>query len=105
MVIVQAVHQETGGHNVAASYICLHLRKVAETPDGVSIFAAWQIRNHHIVVFAIEAVEKPDSSFLDRPGKSEARVNFVKRPSFLVLEGGEKVGGGETVMIVANSGL
>src|SRR6266536_4827142 len=105
MVIMQTVHQETGSHNVAASYICLDLSKVAEAPDGVSIFAGRQVRNHYIFVFPVKSIEAPDLSFLDRAGNSEPWINLVEGPAFLVLERRKKVCGGETIMIIADSGV
>src|SRR5438552_3824671 len=105
MVIMQAVYQETGGHDVATSHIGLQLRDIAEAPDSIRIFAAWQFGNHDIVVFTVQSIEEPDFALLYWPGNGETWVHLVEGPAFFLLEGRKKICRGETVVIVANSGL
>src|SRR5438876_3905766 len=86
VVVVKTIDQQASGHDVARGQVGLKLCEIAQPPYGVRIFSRQQLGNDDVVVFAIEPVKEPYSSFFDRTRNGETRINFVERPAFLVLE-------------------
>jgi hypothetical protein len=64
-----------------------------------------KLRNNEIVVFTFERVEKPGFLFLDRAREGKAWGPLVQSQAVLVLHRGEEIGGDDTVVIVADSGI
>src|SRR5579863_2394971 len=105
MFIVQFIYYEARRYDVVRVDIRLDFSDVAHPPDRVLVLVVWQFGDDDVVVFSLDAVEKPDFSFFDRPRKSESRVNFIEGPSFFILQGWKEVGGDETEVIVAVTGI
>ncbi len=105
VLVVQMIHQETGGEDVAAGEVGLNFGEVADAEGVVIVGADGEFGVDGVVVFAVEGVVEPHLSLFDRAGESEARQELVETQSMLVLHRGDEVGGKEAEVIVADAGV
>ncbi|SPE28489.1 hypothetical protein SBA2_40052 [Acidobacteriia bacterium SbA2] len=105
VLVVQVVHEKTGGEDVAGGEVGLNFGEVAEAEGVVVVLAGGEFGVDGVVIFAVEGVVEPHLSPLDGTGEGEARKELVETPSALVLYRRNKVGGREAEVIVADAGV
>ncbi len=86
VLIVEMIHQETRGEDVAIGEIGLELGEISEAKGVIVVLSDGQRGIDGVVVLAVEGVIEPDVAFHDRAGEGEERKELVVTPSVLVLE-------------------
>ena len=104
-LVMQMVQKKAGGENVAAGEVGLEFGEIADADGVIVVSADGECGENGIGVVAFEGIVEPYFSLFDGAGESEAGKELVEAPSVLVLDGGNKVGGKEAEVIVADAGI
>ena len=105
VLVMQMVQKKAGGENVAAGEIGLEFGEIADADGVIVVGADGECGEYGIGVVAFEGIVEPYLSLFDGAGESEAGKELVEAPSVLVLDGGNKVGGKEAEVVVADTGV